>query len=134
MNNHLFNKIYVYKKIQTQKYSINRRKHNKHFMQMNDMYLTNVMSATIAQFKFNATSPKKSSVKHSAEFLVTAYVDNNIRGVDMNRPMAQIMGSILGNRFFKDWLNTTPNDKPTIPATIVISPNKNDKLKNKFMI
>lgn len=57
------------------------------------LLLTNSMSATIDQHKFNETSAKNTKVKHQKPFVRANTSAINTIGADMNSPHAQIIGS-----------------------------------------
>lgn len=95
------------------------------------MLLTNKISATIAQLRFNATDPKNTSAYAAGAFTGTTSIAPNRKGALISRPKAHIIGSARGYRFFSDCANTVPSGTPTIPDTIVIAPNTNATLQKK---
>lgn len=98
-------------------------------MLLSRCFLTNKISPTIAQFKFNDRTPQNMSRKASHMLACTTIMAPMIKGKLKNKPKAQIKGSQRGKRFFNRCDNIEPNGTPTIPETNVIPPNISDTLK-----
>lgn len=68
-------------------------------------------------------------MKQIIVFSVDANVIDTINGADTNNPTAHIIGSALGNLGTNNLLSTKPRANPVIPAAMVMTPNRNDKLQ-----
>lgn len=94
-------------------------------------FLTNRISATNDQFKFNDNSAKKIKIKLIVVLNLTIKRLANKKGADINKPKLQIIASIRGYFPLNVVPSIDPNGTPRIPAIIVIIPNCKDTLKHK---
>lgn len=102
---------------------------NIYFYQfINVVFLTNSISATIDQHRFNETIPRKTNKKHhdpSYDAVINAI---KIIGADTNRPIAHICGSHWELICRPRCAKYEPSGTPTNPANIAIIPNSYDML------
>ena len=96
--------------------------------------LTSKISATIAQFKFKANSPKNIKAYEAFAFFETTIMAPVINGTLVSKPKAHINGSAVGKRFNKYCDKYEPIGTPIRPATIVIAPNLNATLRECYQI
>lgn len=92
------------------------------------MYLTNKISATIAQLRFNATLPRNTNRYAQVAFADTMSMEPASIGALIIKPTAHIIGSARGAVFFKRCAIYVPNGTPIMPDVIVIAPKRNDTL------
>lgn len=94
-----------------------------------DGFLTRSISATIAQLRFSANSPKNTRAYAIGALAVTINMAPAINGALNKRPTAQIIGSERGYFFLRYVDKYDPNGTPQIPEVIVITPNLNETLQ-----